>query len=563
MCVFNRVRKAAYAGEEKMKRDESVRKGLLALVGLLVAACCLAAVEGDSFVPNIFNPSESQFQTQTHFLVFTGTDTAGENATTATAYYNSIDPSQSKRTFPQWLVNAGFIGDVSQWHPFGQQLIACNLPGCDLPAGTYGDNIINTDSHAIVLNAADLGFVRNQFIRCKPGCTAPNPIIYTYLENYPVNPFANSANGGSGFPIKTGYPTQAEGTAAIQSALSRPVGTLPGCTSADTALGCGIQRIADVAFEWAPPPTNPSSSTRYGQEYAFIFNVDSNNSVTETIAFPGPGGQAPNLATRALQPFSTGDPFPPNLDFLGNKQHPGVCLICHGGNPKNLTSTGAYPGQGKIDGFRFLPLDVRNLLFTSDLGSESTSRINQESQLKAYNQSVLLTANQKPQKDAQGVLRPPHIAEVIKGWYTDPNGPAFGRTTQHDFIPNGWLEPIHGGTASPGSENLYMNVVGPSCRTCHFNRELSLDFGTVSNFDSYKSDVLQYTLLPLCQSNNPPKGKRPMPLAHLTYQRFWEANANPQTLPSGQPSLVLNNTAEQLAMHFGYASTASYCASPH
>ena len=37
-------------------------------------------------VPNIFNPNESKFQNQTHFLVGTGSDTAGENATTATAY---------------------------------------------------------------------------------------------------------------------------------------------------------------------------------------------------------------------------------------------------------------------------------------------------------------------------------------------------------------------------------------------------------------------------------------------------------------------------------------------
>jgi hypothetical protein len=391
-----------------------------------------------------------------------------------------------------------------------------------------------------------------------PSCTAKNPIVYTYLENYPVNTFATSANGGSGFPSKTGYPTQAEATAAIQNAIQRPLGPNASpaiCTTGDTALGCKISRIADVAFEWAPPANNPSSTSRFGQLYAYRFNADQ----SETIAFPLAGHSTPNLATKALEPVNVGDPFPPNLDFIGDKQMPGVCLDCHGGSPKNLTSTGAFPSQGKLDGFRFLPLDIRNLIFSSDLGPEPTSRINEEAQLKEYNLAVLLTIPTKPQL-VQGVVRPAHIAEVIQGWYTDPGQPAFNRTTQQDYIPVGWREPVHGGTAPPNSEKLYQQVVSPSCRTCHFNREIDLDLGTVANFDSHKGDILELALQPLCDSGNPPAGKRPMPLAHLTYQRFWEANSKSVTLPSGQPALTLSNTADQVAQHFGYASAASYCA---
>ncbi|HVW83919.1 MAG TPA: hypothetical protein VHB50_04540 [Bryobacteraceae bacterium] len=543
-----------------MKTQWSTKRLLLTI--LAFSGSLLALVEATTGIPNIFNANETPFQQQTHFLVFTGKDTAGETATTAKAYYAAIDPTNKKATFPEWLVNAGFISDVSQWRPTGKQLIACDLPGCDLPGGTYGDNIINTDSHAIVLNAADLGFVRNQFIRCVPSCTANNPIIYTYLENYPVNPFAASGSGGSGFPIKTGYPTQAEAAAAIESALTRPAGGLAGCnpSAADTALGCSIQRIADVAFEWAPPPTNPSSSTRYGQLYAYVLNDD----LSETITLPASSGAigktTPNVATRALNPIHTGDPFPPNLDFLGFKQHPGVCFICHGGNPKNLTATGQYPQQGRIDGFRFLPLDVRNLLFTSDGGGELTSRFNQELQLKEYNLAVLKTVTAQLQNDEHGARRVPHLREVIAGWYTDPGGPLFGRTTQNaDFIPAGWREPVDGGSAPAGSERLYTTVIGPSCRSCHFNRELSLDFGTAADFKAFRQDVLEYVLQPLCNAGKPQPGNRPMPLAHLTYQRFWQANNTPQTLPSGQPPLTLSNTADQVANYFGF-TTAGYCA---
>jgi len=211
-----------------------------------------------------------------------------------------------------------------------------------------------------------------------------------------------------------------------------------------------------------------------------------------------------------------------------------------------------------------LPLDIRNLLFTSDSGPESTSRLSQEPQIKLYNQAVLKTVSSHLQTDEQGTTRVAHLREVILGWYADPAVPGdqtMSGTVQRDFIPVGWQESLG---APPGAEQLYKTVVGPSCRSCHFNRELSLDFGTVSNFDAYKKDILELALAPLCQANNPPPGKRPMPLAHLTYQRFWEANANTQTLPSGEGGpLILQDTAEQIAQHFGFTGTAAYCATVH
>ena len=572
-CVLNKTRKLNMKTQQGVTRLLVLSSALaLAWAGSLHAAPATETAPG---VPNIFNPAESDFQNQTHFLVFTGSDSAGENAKTAKAYYDAIDPSRSKRTFTSWLKNAGFISDESQWHSTGAQKVACDLPGCDLPSHqpdgslTYGDNILNTYSHAIVLNGADLGFVRNQYIRCIPNCQATNPKIYTYLENYPVNPFAASGNGGSGFPTKTGYPTEAESAAAIQSALNRPLDkNLVGCDPAktDTVFGCKIDRIADVAFEWAPPPTDPSSSTRYGTTWAFLYNNDGAGNITETIADPV-ARNAPNVHTGVIEPTVAGDPFAPNLDFIGNKTHPGVCLICHGGNPKNLTSTGVYPAQGNIDGFRFLPLDIRNLLFTSDSGSEQpalptsaafTSRANQELHVKAYNLAVLKTVTPRLQTDPQGVKRVAHLKEVIDGWYAN------GRATQDtEFIPVGWREPVDGGTAPPGSKHLYETVFSPACRSCHFNRAIDLDFGTARGFLAEKSNVAELALLPLCQENNPEPGKRPMALAHLTYQRFWQANVNAQSLPFPKPDLTLFQTAEELANYLGFSGTKGYCASKH
>jgi hypothetical protein len=153
-----------------------------------------------------------------------------------------------------------------------------------------------------------------------------------------------------------------------------------------------------------------------------------------------------------------------------------------------------------------------------------------------------------------------HLAEVIRGWYAYSNNPddqTMPSPTQNtDFTPKGWREPVHGGTAPAGSESLYKNVVGPSCRSCHFNRELSLDFGTAANFHQ-ESDLQQLALLAECKQNNPDAKAKFMPLAHLTFLRFWQTQAGQQVLTDGT---VLNNVVDQLAANFGYGSVAGYCA---
>lgn len=513
-----------------MKNAERILKGLLAVFCLLVPVCAMAQI------PNVDASNQTNFQKQTHFLTFLGSFKQ-ESPTTATAYYNAVDPYGQKVTFQQWLVAAGFIANEGQWHSTGTQLVACNLPGCDLPAGTYGDNVVNADAHVIVLNAADLGFVRNQFIRCIPNCAAKNPTIYTYLENYPVFPFTKGGtNFGNPDGTGAGFSSQAEATAAIRSAITRPATP-------------GLQRIADVAFDWAPATANPTSSTKFGKQFAYVFHQDGNGVISETRNWPNDATFINTLNSRTdfppLFPVVAGQPFAPDLDFRGFKQMPGLCSICHGGKPQKLTSTGVFPSGGQIGGFRFLPLDAVNLLFTSPTDtSDPLSRPNEEAAMKVYNQAVLLTVSQAKENDGTGSKRGPHLAEVIKGWYAGfPGDQNMTGTTQNDhFVPTGWV----------GHEDLYLKTVITSCRSCHFNREISLDFGTYANFKQ-ESDMLQLTLLPQCKNAQPDPKLRPMPAAHLTYQRYW-SNA---TDPNGNghfdlPSLIAND--------FGFASTAGYCA---
>jgi len=529
-------------------------------------------------VPTIDAPNQTDVQAENHFLTFLGSFVP-ESPASARAYYNAIDPTASKRTFTKWLVNAGFIGAESQWHSTGAQIIKIQ-PGCSgNHSCSYGDNVISADAHVIVLNAADLGFVRNQYVRCVPSCAARNPTIYTYLENYPVDAFAQH---GSRFPSVSAVPTQDEATAAITSAINRPTGILPG-----TNPPLKVDRIADVAFEWAPPAANPTSTTRFGQQYAFLFSRDCSGfatfgdptgvhstqciagggQISETIdwsagaaaaqnsrttnQFPPLCSNAPTSGPCLIVPDTNGElpPFAPELDARGAKQMPGLCLVCHGGTPKNLTSTGTFPRAGNINGFRFLPLDNANLMFATP-ESDANSRTSQQASTKVYNQAVLLTVSQQAETDDQGVRRIPHLAEVIKGWYA-PNMTA---TTQNEhFVPAGW-----GGDPNSPLGKFYLETVGPNCRTCHFNRELSLDFGTVGGFNQ-ESDLLQLALKVECNANSPnysvDPNLRPMPLAYLTFQRFWQNVNNTTDNPNPVPGMVL-----QLKNHFGFNET-SYCAS--
>ena len=508
------------ANLEVIKRNALIRL----CMALFVIAVGYSITANAKTPPTVSLPTFTPAEQEGNFLTF---DTSVvQNPTTAKAYYDAIDPQGQKVTFTQWLVKAGFIGKESDWHPTGAQNIVIGQP-----AGIYGDNIINTDSRVIIINNADLGFVRNQFIRCRPSCTAKNPIIYTYLENYPVqtaDPF--------------GFPNAAEAKAAILNANNNRE-----------------NRIADVVFEWAPPADGSSPDKRYAQLYAYLFHKDSvTGAITESRNWPDDPAFLAALNGRAndqyppLFPIVAGDPFAPELDAHGFKQNPGVCFMCHGGDPRNLLADGSYPAKGKDSGFKFLPLDIPNLLFTSDNDAgDPLSRVAQEGQIKKYNQAVLITQGSRLGSggvwstplgtDDQGISRPTHAVEVILGWYGGPTMPSPTQNTE--FLPVGWREAVHGGSAPAGSEDLYLKVVAPSCRSCHFQRERDIDFGTVPNFDAHRSDILEMVLLPECESKNPPRGKVVMPAAKRTFDRFW-----------------LQDQDEYVKSHFGFTST-SYCRS--
>ncbi len=168
-----------------------------------------------------------------------------------------------------------------------------------------------------------------------------------------------------------------------------------------------------------------------------------------------------------------------DLDGNGAKFIPNLCIICHGSTK--------YTAGGSADvGARFLPFDLSSYQYDQVQG-----RGGQEAAFKQLNLGMLASN------------RSAATAELIGEWYRDQAAaaPNTARATQNDdAVPAGWA----------GQEPLYLNVIRPTCRSCHVSRNPDLDFGSFTSFQN----LAQRATTAVC-------GTRTMPNAKVNYQRFW------------------------------------------
>ncbi len=394
---------------------------LLKASAAVVLGAGLASVATSETVPQVGTSADSAHV----FLNFAGGKSGLLSAAAAADYMKTIDPGNSAQNFKTWLMQTGFIGQESDWTPNGQQIVThqTSLANAN-PATDYGYNKINAFAHIIILNSADLGFIRNQYIRCKPDCLTPNAQIFTYLENYGPTQFAKLLQAGDIDPAKgdvllPGDYRIGTGNKNFSTTNTREAVTIALERRATDPRAGG--RIADVAFEWSPAPGNPNYN--FGKMYAYFvgaqepvpfnaldptncnLNVNTvvsaprNNAPTATIDesyfWPDDSGSPGNnqavwdckfnLRSPVLVPnndalrigfknpvpaplVKTGDPFAPELDALGTKQMPSVCSICHGGNIPADVATNPHPWgtTGEVKEFKYLPADAVNSIFGCD-----------------------------------------------------------------------------------------------------------------------------------------------------------------------------------------------------
>lgn len=248
------------------------------------------------------------------------------------------------------------------------------------------------------------------------------------------------------------------------------------------------QLLATVAMEYSAHPDNPNGP-KYTKFYTFV----------GALLAPEYGVADGARLTKI------------NLDGRGDKFQPGVCNVCHGGQPQPLVD-GKYPDNG-YTGAQFLPWDLDTFEFSTD---PLFTRVAQEGEFKKLNKGALSTY---PATPTSGQWSGESARELIHGWYGGPTLPQ--ANFDGDFVPPGWASSQNGGPQGnpPNSEELYLDVVAPNCRACHVQRGRYfptgnegefIDFTSYAKFMAYEEETRDL-VFDLGQ----------MPDARLTFDRFW------------------------------------------
>ncbi len=175
-----------------------------------------------------------------------------------------------------------------------------------------------------------------------------------------------------------------------------------------------------------------------------------------------------------------------DLDGLGPRYLPSVCVVCHGGGYFSVTNDTfniSDPQKSPEVHASFREFDRGTL--------KAPSGQDESAALDALN-SLVRQGNPAYGGAQNGTA----IAELIDGWYQSNNfNPA--------FVPSGWS----------GNPTFYLNTLAKSCRTCHVAFDTGVNWATESIFAG-ESDFSHYLVCP----DNP---GRVMPDAVITYINFW------------------------------------------
>ncbi len=290
-----------------------------------------------------------------------------------------------------------------------------------------------TEEHVIFANSGDLGFGRDMYCRQQDPGGGADLEVACHVTNY----------------------------GDIDSANSQDV--------ADAISGDGP--IAAVAMEYSrveSPLSNPiefDDPERVVKFYVYGYNPND-----------------PTVTSRADKA---------DLDLLGERPIPQLCMNCHGGEyPSGPVAPGVPAFASRADiklGSRFVPFDLRLYTF----GASPFTQAEQEVAFKTLNEIMVLGAGPNLE-----------IAEIVAKMYSgaDPN------VQLEDFTATGWN--------TPGlTEQFYQDVLAPSCRMCHAALPVEeLRFGSSANFQARLGPVEQR----VCD-------EYVMPHAKVTHQLFWSS----------------------------------------
>lgn len=212
-----------------------------------------------------------------------------------------------------------------------------------------------------------------------------------------------------------------------------------------------------------------------------------------TVAMEYKSSESPEQRVR-FYVYGGGDPAAAgklkfaDLDGLGPKSVPHLCLVCHGGNYDNISNN--------TTNARFREFDLQSFKYSGgrswDYPPSAESNNLTNSELTAFASLNKMVHDVQPSTSS--------IKELINNWYPGGYGP--GTKPSQTTVPGGWA----------GNEDGYRNVFAKSCRTCHVARDAGVA-GSRLTFESFSN--FQTSSYVVCES------PKMMPNAYVTYKNFW------------------------------------------
>lgn len=177
-----------------------------------------------------------------------------------------------------------------------------------------------------------------------------------------------------------------------------------------------------------------------------------------------------------------------DLDGLGPKPVPHLCLVCHGGTYDDAANNAVQA--------RFREFDLQSFKYSGnrswDYPPAAASNNLTPDELTAFATLNQMVRDIQPTSSA--------IKELINNWYPGGFGP--GTKPSQTAVPSGWST----------QAAVYRNVYGKSCRTCHVAR----DGGVANAFFTFSSSSnFAGTDYVVCSS------PKVMPNAYITYKNLW------------------------------------------
>jgi hypothetical protein len=202
------------------------------------------------------------------------------------------------------------------------------------------------------------------------------------------------------------------------------------------------------------------------------------------------------------------------LDTLGPRPQPQVCMNCHGGS---------YDSEKHLAKFaRFLPMDPNVVVF--DETTPGVTRADQEERIRTINE----LSTHSPLTPAQ--------EEMLDKLYLGKVAVS-GTRSQDKWFPAQWDD-------TDAHRDLFDQVVKPNCETCHLAVQTGLDGAELSIYKLFaKPSSLLDSGLPAVVC-----GAFSMPTSQATRANFWEEKPEPIVLSDGTS---YSSAADILLMEMG------------